>query len=327
MGGGAFAVLAHGADADADRLAARCLSVVEQPILTPAGLIELTAGVGLVPIEDGLASTTLLGRATWPSGRRTRPATGSAAPLPAVASATPPRRGTGCATTCRAPGPGTSCSCCSSRSCACRSSGSPASEATLRWRHPELGEIPPAEFLPLAERAGLIGELVRWALTRRPPPSPAARVPRKPLRVGLKVPAGYVATGTLVADVEHALRRSGLAPERLVLADQRRRGHVRRRADRAGHRRSAAHGRARRARRLRQRPSALAHLTRLPIDIVKLDRSLITRIDRDPQSRALCESIIGIGGRWASTSSPRAWRRRPSWPRCAASAAATPRAS
>ena len=40
--------------------------------------------------------------------------------------------------------------------------------------------------------------------------------------------------------------------------------------------------------------SALAHLTRLPIDIVPLDRSLITRIDRDPQSRALCESIIGI---------------------------------
>jgi EAL domain-containing protein (putative c-di-GMP-specific phosphodiesterase class I) len=41
--------------------------------------------------------------------------------------------------------------------------------------------------------------------------------------------------------------------------------------------------------------SALAHLTRLPIDIVKLDRSLISRIDRDPQSRALCESLVGIG--------------------------------
>ena len=41
--------------------------------------------------------------------------------------------------------------------------------------------------------------------------------------------------------------------------------------------------------------SALAHLTRLPIDILRLDRSLISRIDRDPQSRALCESIVGIG--------------------------------
>jgi EAL domain-containing protein (putative c-di-GMP-specific phosphodiesterase class I) len=41
--------------------------------------------------------------------------------------------------------------------------------------------------------------------------------------------------------------------------------------------------------------SALAHLTRLPIDIVKLDRALISRIDRDPQMRALCESVVGIG--------------------------------
>jgi EAL domain-containing protein (putative c-di-GMP-specific phosphodiesterase class I) len=41
--------------------------------------------------------------------------------------------------------------------------------------------------------------------------------------------------------------------------------------------------------------SALAHLTRLPIDIMKLDRALVTRIDRDPQARALCASVVGIG--------------------------------
>jgi EAL domain-containing protein (putative c-di-GMP-specific phosphodiesterase class I) len=41
--------------------------------------------------------------------------------------------------------------------------------------------------------------------------------------------------------------------------------------------------------------SALGHLTQLPLDVLKLDRSLISRIDRDPQSRALCESIVGIG--------------------------------
>ena len=40
--------------------------------------------------------------------------------------------------------------------------------------------------------------------------------------------------------------------------------------------------------------SALAHLTRMPIDVVKLDRSLVARVDRDPQSRALCGSVIGI---------------------------------
>jgi EAL domain-containing protein (putative c-di-GMP-specific phosphodiesterase class I) len=41
--------------------------------------------------------------------------------------------------------------------------------------------------------------------------------------------------------------------------------------------------------------SALADLTRHPIDIVTLDRSFIARIDRDRRTRALCESVIGIG--------------------------------
>ena len=111
----------------------------------------------------------------------------------------------------------------------------------------------------------------------------------------MKIPTGYAATGTLVPDVEDALRRSGLTPERLVLqissptvaSDDERTGldvttlrlmgvHVALEGFGGG-------------------SSALTDLTRLPIDIVKLDRSLITRIDRDPQSRALCESVIGIG--------------------------------
>jgi EAL domain-containing protein (putative c-di-GMP-specific phosphodiesterase class I) len=41
--------------------------------------------------------------------------------------------------------------------------------------------------------------------------------------------------------------------------------------------------------------SSLANLTRLPIDILKLDRSFLARVDRDPQDRALCESVVGIG--------------------------------
>jgi EAL domain-containing protein (putative c-di-GMP-specific phosphodiesterase class I) len=99
----------------------------------------------------------------------------------------------------------------------------------------------------------------------------------------------------LVPDLELALRGSGLAPERLVLqissptvaADDERIGldlstvrlmgvHVALEGFGSG-------------------DSTLSHLTRIPIDIVKIDRALITRIDRDPQSRALCESIIGIG--------------------------------
>ncbi|WP_324273977.1 EAL domain-containing protein [Blastococcus brunescens] len=109
------------------------------------------------------------------------------------------------------------------------------------------------------------------------------------------MPTRYLTGGTLVCDVESALRVSGLAPERLVLQisagavmadDERLRLDVASLRLMGVH--VALHG-------FGSGSSALANLTRLPIDVVKLDRSLITRIDRDPQSRALCESVIGIG--------------------------------
>jgi diguanylate cyclase (GGDEF)-like protein/PAS domain S-box-containing protein len=293
MGGGAFAVLAGGSDSDADRLAARCLSVVEQPILASGGVVELTSGVGVAPIEEGLgvdellARTELAVRAAHDAGpgsaRRYQDSLGEAAARrnrlrtdlqgarargelflrfqPIVSLETQQVTGM---------------------------------EAQLRWLHPDLGEIPPSEFLLLAERAGLIGELLRWALEETA--CTAADLPERgePLRVGLKIPFAYLETGALVTDVEQALRRSGLAPGRLVLkinAPAVMSGDERAGLDVASLRLLGVHvalddfG---------SDSSALAHLTRLPIDIVTLDRSLITRIDRDPQSRALCASIIGI---------------------------------
>jgi diguanylate cyclase (GGDEF)-like protein len=294
MGGGAFAVLAHGDDRDADRLAARCLSVVEQPIPTSAGIVELTAVVGLVPIEEGLGVDEVLARSDLAvhaaqvagagTARRYEPALGEAAarrdrlrtdlqgarardelfllfhPIVALDD----QRITGV-------------------------------EAELRWRHGTLGDIPPAEFLPLAERAGLIGELERWALEQVATVAVGLPESDDPLRIGFKVPTGYLTAGTLVPDVERALLQSGLAPERLVLQisapavvseDERTALDVSSLRLMGVH--VALNG-------FGSGTSALAHLTRLPIDIVKLDRSLITRIDRDGQSRALCESLVGIG--------------------------------
>ena len=294
MGGGAFAVLASGDAADADRLADRCLAVVERPILTPAGLIELTAGIGLVALDDGVGVDTLLSRgdlavraahALGPgSSARYTPALGEAAarrdrlredlqaarardelalwfePIVALED----QRITGM-------------------------------EVTLRWRHAELGEIPSVEFLAIAERAGLLGELLRWTLAEATtavlslPPTP------EPLRVGLKLPAGYLATGTLVGDVQEALDRSGLAAGRLVLQlgtasvtsqDERVERDVAALRFMGVHVALSGFGVG---------ASALTHLTRLPIDIMKLDRALVARVDRDPQARALCESVIGIG--------------------------------
>ena len=301
MRGGLFAVVAAAEDdtptgsaAEIDQLAARCLAVVERPIVTAAGVLDLTASVGLAPLEPGqtvdgvLAAAGLALAAAHASGTglatRYRPALGEAAIRrdrlrldvqgagergelfllfqPIVSTELQAVTGL---------------------------------EAQLRWRHPALGEIPPMEFLPIAERAGVIGELVRWALEEST--SVVVGLPDvvAPLRFGLKVPQSWFATGTAVADVRRALERSGLSAERLALqigeatvtADDERTAmdlttlrlmgvHVALVGFGAG-------------------SSALSHLTRVPIDILTLDRSLLARIDRDRQSRALCESVVGIG--------------------------------
>jgi EAL domain-containing protein (putative c-di-GMP-specific phosphodiesterase class I) len=168
-------------------------------------------------------------------------------------------------------------------------------EAMLRWRHPTLGEILPTEFLPIAEQSGLLGELQRFALEEAV--SAAAAMPESAagVRISLDAPAAYLATGSVVPDVEAALRRSGLPPERLVLeigdatvtSSEERDG-----LDVATLRLMGVHvalsgfgGDS----------SMLTHLTKLPIDMVKLDRAFVSRIDRDAKTRALCESIVGIG--------------------------------
>ena len=294
MGGGAFAVLAAGRGADADQLAGRILSVVEQPILTAAGIVDLSACVGLVELEAGLAMDDVLVRADLAlraasetgagMAHRYRPALGEAAArreqlredlrsarargelfllFQPVVSLTDQRVA--------------------------------GVEALLRWRHPTLGEIPPAEFLPLAEQSGLIGELQRFALEEAARAGAAMPESASGVRIGVDAPAGYVATGAMVADVEAALRASGLAPERLVLeiGD----GTVTSSEERDGldvstlrlmgvHVALAGFG---------GDSSMLTHLTKLPIDMVKLDRAFVSRIDRDPKTRALCESIVGIG--------------------------------
>ncbi len=294
MGGGAFAVLAHGLPEEADRLASRCLSVVEQPVVTADGIVDLTAGIGLAAVEPGSVEA-LLHRAELAVRAAQAAGPGTARRFDAALGEAADRRERLRAALHEA---------CAEQQLqlvfqpimALEQQRITGLEAQLRWRHPELGEVPPAEFLPLAERAGLIGQLMRWAL--REATTVAAALPARngePLRVGVAVPTGYAATGTLVPDVEEALRASGLLSERLVLrvssatvaaGDERTGLDVSTLRLMGVHVALAGFGSG---------DSALSHLTRHPIDIVTLDRSLISRIDRDRRARALCESVIGIG--------------------------------
>ena len=87
-------------------------------------------------------------------------------------------------------------------------------EALLRWRHPELGPIGPAEFIPVAEECGLIEEIGNWALQQAC--TEAAALPAS-IGVGVNVSPVQLMRPDFVASVETALRNSGFAAHRLEI--------------------------------------------------------------------------------------------------------------
>ncbi|MFM2301979.1 MAG: hypothetical protein RLZZ84_1715 [Pseudomonadota bacterium] len=89
-----------------------------------------------------------------------------------------------------------------------------ALEALARWNHPEMGQISPAIFIPIAEEANLIGPLGDWTLKQAC--MDAVRWPGVP-QVSVNVSASQFANPGFAAVVAQALASSGLAPERLEL--------------------------------------------------------------------------------------------------------------
>ena len=87
-------------------------------------------------------------------------------------------------------------------------------EALMRWAHPELGEVPPALFIPIAEECNLIGAMGDWAL--RQACGEAAQWPGR-VRVAVNVSPAQFANAGFSNVVTQALAASGLHPERLEL--------------------------------------------------------------------------------------------------------------
>lgn len=169
-------------------------------------------------------------------------------------------------------------------------------EALLRWTHPTRGAVSPAEFIPLAERNGLMGAIDRWVLNAACTTlsewqrDPATR----DLRLSVNVSAHQLNRTGFVAAVEGALRETGADPNRLTLELTE---HVMLNdIDDV----SAAF------RQLKDRGvsfalddfgtgySSLSYLKRLPIDTLKIDRSFVRDIERDPSDREIIQTILNI---------------------------------
>jgi EAL domain-containing protein (putative c-di-GMP-specific phosphodiesterase class I) len=173
-------------------------------------------------------------------------------------------------------------------------------EALVRWNHPQRGFISPEEFIPVAEEMGLLSEIGRYVLREacqqvvRWRRLPAA----KDMGVAVNVSAYQLYDNRFVGEVEAALVDSGLPPSGLVL--ELTESALLSDTDRVHHRLA----------RLREIGvkiaiddfgtgySSLSYLRRLPIDILKIDRSFVSELGGTSsiqQARSLVRSIVGLG--------------------------------
>lgn len=90
-------------------------------------------------------------------------------------------------------------------------------EMLARWRHPELGVVPPDEFIPLAEQTGLIGALTELALDRACAQVAAWSRAGQELGVAVNVSARCLRDLTLPDQVARALAAHRVPPQRLTL--------------------------------------------------------------------------------------------------------------
>ena len=167
-------------------------------------------------------------------------------------------------------------------------------EALVRWQHPRHGLLAPAEFLPLAERTGMMADLTRWVLDSALAQACDWRRQGLELPIAINLAAANILDAALPDAVAERLAHYGVAGERLtcelsehtVMAEPRRAGEVLDRLRALGVRLSLddfGTGHA-----------SLSYLKRLPLDEVKIDRAFVAGIVGDVNDALIVRSTIDL---------------------------------
>jgi diguanylate cyclase (GGDEF)-like protein/PAS domain S-box-containing protein len=165
-------------------------------------------------------------------------------------------------------------------------------EALLRWKHATRGEIPPIEFIPVAEETGIILQIGEWVL--RTACSEAATW-TQPLTVAVNVSAVQIHNANFAHVVHEILFETGLAPGRLELEvtetalvrDLNRALATLRRIKILGVRIAMDD--------FGTGYSSLSNLRAFPFDKIKIDGSFIKSVNVNDQAAAIVRSVLGLG--------------------------------
>jgi diguanylate cyclase (GGDEF)-like protein len=167
-------------------------------------------------------------------------------------------------------------------------------EALVRWDHPVLGRVSPREFIPIAEETGLVGRIGNYVLVSACRDAKQLEQRGHPLAISVNVSSWQFANTNVWEAVTAALRESDLPPERLELEiteslvlegsndpdvafrDLRGIG-VRLALDDFG-----------------TGYSSLSYVARFPLDVLKIDRSIVREVDSDPAAERVARAVVGL---------------------------------
>ena len=169
-------------------------------------------------------------------------------------------------------------------------------EALVRWEHPTLGELPPGEFIPLAEDTGLIVNLGEWALAEGC--REAMRLHRlhgRPMQMSVNVSARQLHHHDFLRHVERALDSSGLTPKLLTL--ELTESTLLTSDDRVAETLQAIKdlGVVLALDDFGTGYASLSYLRQFPIDVVKIDRSFTANAGNQGGDLVLLKGIIDLG--------------------------------
>ncbi len=171
-------------------------------------------------------------------------------------------------------------------------------EALMRWRHPTLGLVSPAHFIPIAEDNGQIVSMGAWMLQQACQQAMAWQAQRgpnaSPLRVAVNVSLRQFGDPHLMRHVQQALEMSGLPPEQLELEITEGTAMLDLHHTLELLRRFKAMGLQLAIDDFGTGYSSLAYLKRFPLDVLKIDQSFVRQICTDRDDQAIAGAILSL---------------------------------
>jgi diguanylate cyclase (GGDEF)-like protein/PAS domain S-box-containing protein len=169
-------------------------------------------------------------------------------------------------------------------------------EALLRWRHPQRGLMAPAQFVPIAEEAGVIVPVGRWVLREACRQARAWQDARLPsMRIAINISAVELREKDFVAGVRAILSETGLLPrdleleltETFLMQDSKSTAGVLQALKDTGVQLALDD--------FGTGYSSLSHLKRFPIDTLKIDRAFVRDLATSADDACIVEAVISMG--------------------------------